>query len=283
MNCSITCQSVQSQMADFSAGQLSSAQAKVFEAHCSSCAICRNEWETFQNTLQLLSVLPQALPCEQLSHEMWDCCCQDWMSHVEERRCKTSRWNALRHPLHWINEQPRWAQSCWAASSVVATGVVVLWCGAWLASYKAPLDSSVVGSEIVDSKTVPSKVVASNISVVPDAPLTSETGHLRLLGQSQINASALRYPSPSVGIGEAAISPFPSRRVNFDGLPFPVSSGDYWNNQQPLPVERFIHRVGNAQFGQMPAAVRDTRHSSITPFVLEGRVKENQMPLRHGE
>ncbi|HEY0075999.1 MAG TPA: hypothetical protein VGB77_18000 [Abditibacteriaceae bacterium] len=283
MNCPVTCQSVQLQMADFSAGHLSPLQAHAFEQHCASCDACQCEWETFQNTLELLSALPQAVPCEELSHEMWDCCCQDWMSHVEERRCKNSPLNALRRSIHWINQQPRWAQGGSVASSVVVAGVVLFWSSAWVASSKAPIASNVVAS---NSSAVP-------VASLPDASLPSDGGPLRLMGPSAIGVSPLPYNSPPVNISESSIPLLPSRRVGLDNVPFSASGSDYWNNQQslpkPLPVERFINRVANTRILAPSAQARTTPHSSVTPFVWEGRTAEKQMqssaslPLMHGE
>jgi hypothetical protein len=275
-------------MADFSAGHLSPSQAHAFEQHCASCDDCQCEWETFQNTLELLSALPQAVPCEELSHEMWNCCCQDWMSHVEEQRCKNSPFNALRRSIHWLNQQPRWAQGGWAASSVVATGIVVFLCSPWVASSKTPIASNVVASNI---SAVP--VASLPDASLPDASLPSDGGPLRLMGPSRIDVSPLPYNSPSVNISESSIPLLPSRRVDLDNAPFSASGSDYWNNQrsipEPLPVEHFINRVANTRFLAPSAQARIIPPSSIAPFVLEGRIQEKRMqsssslPLMHGE
>jgi hypothetical protein len=261
-------------MADFSAGQLSPAQAKAFEKHCTACASCRCEWETFQSTLELLSALPQTLPCEELSGEMWDCCCQDWIAHVEERRCKTSPLNVLRRCAGWMNQQPRWAQSSWAASGVVVAGVALFWGGTWLNSYNVPADPA---------------VVASNPSVVSRVSLPADGGPLRFMGRLHNNSSLVAHGLPVVGVEEAPFSSLPSSSIDFHQAPIPVRRNPYLNNRALLPVERFINRVNSGQFLARPVRVPATPYSSAEPFVFEVREKEGQVsmtptpPLLHGE
>jgi hypothetical protein len=261
-------------MADFSAGQLSPAQAKAFEKHCTACASCRCEWETFQSTLELLSALPQTLPCEELSGEMWDCCCQDWIEHVEERRCKTGPLSALRRCAGWMNQQPRWAQSGWVASGVVVAGVALFWGGTWLNSYNVPADPA---------------VVASNPSVVSRVSLPADGGPLRFMGRLHNNSSLVAHGLPVVGVEEAPFSSLPSSSIDFHQAPIPVRRNPYLNNRALLPVERFINRVNSGPFLARPVRVPATPYSSAEPFVFEVREKEGQVsmtptpPLLHGE
>lgn len=139
MNSPVICQSVQLQMADFSAGRLTPVEATVFLQHCADCACCRSEWENFQDTLLLLSGLCQPLPCEDLSDEMWDVCAADWMMHVEMRRSKVPLWGAFRG---WTAQQPRW-------SLVAVSGAVMVFGSIWMLSpANAPSDDNFVASEI---------------------------------------------------------------------------------------------------------------------------------------
>lgn len=171
MNCPVICQSMQSQMADFSAGQMSLVEANAFEKHCDECAICRHEWETFQGTLLLLSGLCQPLPCEDASHEMWDACAADWMMRVEMRRSKVPLWGAIRG---WAIQQPRWG---WVALS----GAVMVFGSVWMLSpantpsdaanyVELASDTSYDGGPIRVFGSPSTSVMQSGMRILPSSP-----------------------------------------------------------------------------------------------------------------
>jgi hypothetical protein len=117
----MNCRRVQSEMAAWSAGLLSPAEAAAFEQHCAHCAACRGEKEAFDGTMQLLSVLTQPMPSAESSRQMWRVCAADWTMRVEMHRTKRPIWGAFRG---WALEQPRWG---WAALG----GAVAVFLGAW--------------------------------------------------------------------------------------------------------------------------------------------------------
>ncbi len=182
MNSPVICQSVQSQMADFSAGQLAPVEANAFEEHCAKCAICQREWETFQGTLLLLSELCQPFPCEDASEEMWGVCSADWMMRVEMHRTKMPLWGAIRG---WAMQQPRWG---WVAIS----GAVTVFVGVWLMS------PSNAPSEAVNFAAVTSEIPADGgpLRIFDQSPTVVTQSGLGIFPSSS-NARRVEFSVPS--------------------------------------------------------------------------------------
>ncbi len=206
MNCPVICQSVQSQMADFSSGQLSPVEANAFEQHCAVCAGCQSEWETFQDTLLLLSGLCQPLPCEDSSDEMWDVCASDWMMRVEMHRTKMPLWGAIRG---WAKQQPRWG---WVAIS----GAVTIFVGVWmLSSSNAPAD-------------------AVNLAVAP-TEVPADGGPLRVFGSA---------PN-SVAQSGWGILPYSSRANRVEFTVPPAMASDAVDYHAAMSFGPFVDHVGS--------------------------------------
>ena len=217
MNCPVICQSVQSQMADFSAGQLSPIEANLFDQHCAQCARCRCEWETFQSTMLLLSGLCQPLPCEESSEEMWEVCASDWMMRVEMRRSKMPLWGALRG---WAMQQPRWG---WVAIS----GAVTVFIGVWL------LSPSNAPSEAVNFAAVTSEIPADGgpLRVFNPSQTAAMQSGISIFPSHTNNTRRVEFSVPSA-MASSAVDYHAS--MSFDPFVDHVGSGLISSSAQPL-------------------------------------------------
>ena len=248
MNCPVICQSVQSQMADFSAGQLSIVEANAFEQHCAACAICQSEWETFQDTLLLLSGLCQPLPCEDSSDEMWDVCAEDWMIRVEMHRTKAPLWGAIRG---WAKQQPRWG---WVAIS----GAVTVFIGVWMLSPShAPADavSFAAASTEVPADGGPLRVFG------PSQKAVTQSGW-GILPQSS-NARRVEFTVPPA-MASSAVDYHAA--MSFDPFVDHVGSGLVSSSAQPLTNQSAVPQPLPTQSFVAPPVVNSVEQPAVAPL-----------------
>lgn len=220
----MNCQSVQSQMAARSAGLLSLAEETACERHCALCPACYHEWETFQDTLDLLACLSQPLPSCEASKQMWGICSEDWVMRVEMHRTKAPLWGAMRG---WASQQPPWG---WVALG----GAILIFSSVWM----MPPNGS-------NAPTVYAEVPAvnqwANVPVDGGPLLFMRDPQRDLPGNFQGDPRSAAL-SAVPGLPLTSPAPSTSRRVEFT-MPSPLVSSAV-NYHSSMSFDPFVDHVG---------------------------------------